>query len=336
MIIRPILPIWALGIIVLVVLCLWTVAFWRRNKKTRRLIWWLRLAALAILAVVALRPSVPGVQTVGGTTTADIYFVVDNTISMRAEDYDGSKTRMEGVRSDIEAITTKFAGARFSLITYDNQAYRVLPLVSDASAILTEVEAMTPLYSFNSKGSRIDTPVSLLKDELAGNQAVTPTRSRSVFVFTDGEVTRQGQEDSYQQLRPYIDGGAVLGYGTESGGRMRSDVSYTPDDSSGPQYVTYTPANSFDTEVALSKIDENSLRTIADQLKVTYLHRVAPGGTDAMLEQIQADRIIDKGRDVDSYQDLYWIIAPFLTLYFAAEMVLTGAMAAQAQTSRRK
>lgn len=333
MILQPIVPVWVIASILSLALGVWVFAYVRRNKKTRSIIWWLRVGMLIILALMALRPCLPGTQSVAGATNVDVFFVVDNTYSMRAEDYDGAKTRMQGVQNDIEAIAQRFAGARFSLIAYDNTAYRVLPLVSDSAAVITEASAMVPPYSFDGTGSQASTPVELLTTELSGAKNDSETRSRAVFFFSDGEDTTDDAAESYVAVQPYIDGGAVFGYGTEDGGKMRTDATYLPDDSDTQEYITYLPEDGLQIIDAISKIDEDNLRSIAAQLDVPYLHRVSPDDTEDVFRQIQADRIIEKGHDVESYQDIYWLVAPLLSLYFVAELAIIGSIVLQARAS---
>ena len=45
----------------------------------------------------------------------DVLFVVDTTISMWAEDYNGKNPRMEGVQADAEYIIDELSGSNFGL-----------------------------------------------------------------------------------------------------------------------------------------------------------------------------------------------------------------------------
>ena len=57
----------------------------------------------------------------------DVLFVIDNSISMTAEDYKGSYTRFTGVRANTEYIMNNLAGASFALITFNNVSNIVIP-----------------------------------------------------------------------------------------------------------------------------------------------------------------------------------------------------------------
>ena len=60
-----------------------------------------RLLMVLLLLVVALRPVTPieGEQT--QRMNANVFFVVDRTGSMNAEDYAGEQPRLEGVKADM-------------------------------------------------------------------------------------------------------------------------------------------------------------------------------------------------------------------------------------------
>ena len=90
--------------------------------------------------------------------------------------------------------------------------------------------------------------------------------------MTDGENTVDSAQESFApSSRPLVDGGIVLGYGTEEGGRMPTD---DEDLASGYVYDQRTGAD------AMSKLDADNVATIADQMGVDHLERTAPGGLD--------------------------------------------------------
>ena len=326
MIFHPILPVWALLILLIFAIGLWAFAF-RARRKGKDIMWWLRLIVILLLAAMSLRPSVPGGIGATGTQMVDVYLVVDNTFSMRAEDYDGTKQRIEGVRADAKEIMEHFAGARFTLITFDNQARVVTPLVSDASAVSTELEVMSPPYSFDGTGTNIDAPLDILVEQLESDEKISPDRSRIVIFMSDGENTNDKTAKSYEPIAKLIQGGAVLGYGTSQGGRMKNDTSY---DSNGDTYVKQGSSD------ALSKIDEDALNKIATDTKMTYSHRTKADNLSAVYEQANFSTVIEQSRDIDSYTDIYWVAAPILVGYYAVELSIVGAYLARARRAQKR
>ena len=98
-----------------------------------------------------------------------------------------------------------------------------------------------------------------------------PDRGRVVFYLGDGEQTATEPAAPFTIDPRLINGGAVLGYGTSEGGRMkatRSRFDATTD------YII-DPATGED---ARSVIDEDALRGIGKQLGLPYLHRESGDG----------------------------------------------------------
>ena len=109
MIINPIIPIWLMAVICVGIILLKRKGIWP----------FIRQILIAILLfVINLRIMVPGsVEHVQKQEmNAYVLFVVDDTISMLANDYDDGRTRLEGVREDCSYIMDKLPGARFAVI----------------------------------------------------------------------------------------------------------------------------------------------------------------------------------------------------------------------------
>ena len=86
MIIKPIIPIWLMGIICVIFLVL-------RRKGTINYI--RQILIVLLLFVINLRIMTPGGTVTTITPELDILFVCDNTISMLAEDYNGNERRIK-------------------------------------------------------------------------------------------------------------------------------------------------------------------------------------------------------------------------------------------------
>lgn len=246
---------------------------WNREKASHKGAWkdWTRRGLMVVtVASIGAAPSValPQEKTVRG---ANVFFVVDTTGSMNAEDYDGKKPRLEGVRADIRQIVSRIPNARYSIVSFNSGATRELPITTDAAAVESWVQTVKPEQSSYSNGSSVYRPVEVLKRELKRSRSSHPRSVQLVYVFSDGEPRgAKGQEKTYDQVRDLIDGGGVLGYGTAAGGPMK-ETGF-----SGPGKYIQDPQTR---QTAISKIDEKALKTAAGQLKVNYMHRMAPGQT---------------------------------------------------------
>lgn len=317
MILQPILPWWGLVIMFtpFVVFLTWRIIVsWR--KKPERYLWLQRFVVIVLIILISLRPSLPGASRSAGNTLLDVYFAIDTTSSMTAEDYNGSQQRIEGVKQDIKDITKELAGARFSVITFTRNTYQQLPLTSDTSMVRASADTLTPQHAYYGIGSSIDQPIDDLKEELERIKKDNPERGRLIFYLGDGEQTVDKKPDSFESIRPLISGGAVLGYGSTEGGKMQIPRT---SDTSPIYYVIDTESDEFPSPSALSKLDEENLKTIASQLDIQYLHRTKPGDIQQITKDIDIGKIVKGSHDSETYDDLYWIVVIPLVMLLGYE-----------------
>lgn len=320
---NPMLPLWVLLPLVagLAAFSAWQLV---RHRNSRRAIDWAsRLLMVLLLLLLALRPAIPGSPS-GSTATGglEVYFVVDTTSSMAAEDF-GSRggqpgQRLDGVKSDIAGIVRQLLGAEFALVTFDSQAVQRVPLTTDASAVLSATSVLTQEATLYSTGSSIDAPLELLKAVLADANAENPQRPRMLFYFGDGEQTTNTEPQPFEELAEFTDGGAVLGYGTESGGRMREFSGYQLEEGQVQSYIQDFTANP--PGDAISRIDEENLRAVASQLGVDYEHR-RPGEPVGPL--VSGITVPPSSRDTSPGElptEFYWIFALPLGLLALREL----------------
>lgn len=262
---------------------------------------WLRRAGMGLaLALIAVRPVVGADATTGRVSNLDVILLVDRTTSMAAEDYDGNNTRLTGVQHDVREVVTEYTGARFTLITFDNDARVELPPTTDTTAVATMAESMGYMDAYYGAGSSISVGLPVTEELLDQLAEDDPGRQRMLIYFGDGEQTLDEAPDSFSGLADKIDAAAVLGYGTSSGGRMRHSADR--DD-----YV-YDYEERGD---AMSRIDEDALRTIATDLGGEYLHRASPDDELGLDGPDQGFAALSGG-EVTSGVDLSWIFATVL------------------------
>ena len=78
------------------ILCIILLIMRRKNKYA-----YIRQILIVILLfVINLRIMIPSSDVKVQTNNFDVLFVIDETISMLAEDYNGNNTRYEGVKED--------------------------------------------------------------------------------------------------------------------------------------------------------------------------------------------------------------------------------------------
>ena len=267
----------------------------------------------------------------GVTTDLDVYVVVDRTASIVAEDYDGATARLDGVKADLMAMARGLAGARFALIGYDNNVVDLMPLTSDLGAFAVSVQILHPEMTTYSTGSSPRVPAPHLHQRLLAAEEQDPERRRVVVLVSDGEVTAEEPiEESFAPIADLVDGGVVLGYGTAAGGPMRQ-WSGLEGQAQAPYVVD--PATG---DVAVSRIDEDTLRAMAEEMDVGYVHRTAPGGIGTVLGDLGTGRGRQTtGSELTVTQDRSWVLAWPLLALVLAEVAVAVAELARVSRPRR-
>ena len=211
--IDPIIPIWLMAIVCAAMLLL------RRNSWEAYV---RQIVAIILIFCVNLRIMIPSDNVTATTQELDTYvlFVVDDTLSMLARDYDGDTERLTAVKNDCGKIIDKMDGAKFAVISFNNNANLVAPYTDNSDYAKSVIESLYPLESLYAKGSSLNICKDVMTDTLKrahekGDGNVI------VFFISDGEITSSDSRlESFDEASKYADGGAVLGYGTEKGGRM--------------------------------------------------------------------------------------------------------------------
>lgn len=289
-------------------------ALLRVRGARERTSWILRIAVVLACAVLALRPGIPGGQTETLSTDTDVVILVDSTASIVAEDWGDGVPRLEGVRSDVQALVAAYPGARFALITFDAAAELRLPLTTDTAALRSALEVLAPEVTQNSRGSSIGIANRLLAQTLEAAAESSADRSRMVFYFGDGEQTAQTDPESFGSSAELLDGGAVFGYGTAEGGRMRVQTG----DPAAPSDEHIMDGS----EPALSKIDEDALRTIAGDLGVEYQLRTADA--PPQLPEAPTSTTTRAAGTTGDVTELGWIVAIAVAALLAADAALVA------------
>ena len=104
----------------------------------------------------------------------------------------------------------------------------------------------------------------------------------------------------------------MLGYGSEEGAKMPE-----ADDLSTEDGYIYDQDRGED---AISRIDEDNLQAIADELGVDYAHRTAPGGMRSIAEGFEASYAADEAADAPAKHDLTWLFGLILLGLVLAEL----------------
>lgn len=260
-----------------------------------------RLTIGIVMILIVMRPGWGAIAVHTQQTDLDVLVVVDRTRSMDARDGPGGEPRLALVRQDLTSLAARLPGARFAAVTFGGKVVRQeLPYTTDTSAFDALVETIKPEGPYDGVGSRLDAPLDLMTNVLADDSDQHPERRRVVVLVSDGENTAPGTQRSFASAGAYVDGGAVLGYGTEAGGKMllddaRPQEGYIVDSTNGDD--------------ALSRIDTGNLQRVAAELGTSFVRRQAPdpGRIDRLAASFKATPASSK--HVEQHQrEITWIL----------------------------
>lgn len=239
-----------------------------------------------------------------------VLFVIDNTISMLAADYMGNTERLTAVKADCSHIIDKLYGADFSVITFDNTVKILSPFTSDTEFAKNTISSIYPMSEFYARGSSMNICKEALLEGVKHAKNKTDG-SVAVFFISDGETTNEDTLESFAEAARYIDSGAVLGYGTKQGGKMY------PKWSDGENVTALQDKSEYPYKDAVSKIDEDNLKQLANDMKISYINMSAQENIEDTLEEIKQNATLstEDGEQTDGYQDIYyWFVLPLLLL----------------------
>lgn len=338
MIINPIIPIWLMSIICIILLILIYVDFSKFSKKNKanntkrpkNIIKYkiYNKISKTIMIIVLFLMNLRFMTSNGDSTQikydVDVLFVIDKSVSMRALDYDGEKERMEGVVKDCSYIVDTLNGASYSIITFGDTAEMLVPFTSDADMIKAELGAITTEDDFYASGTSMKLAKKEMEKVLKRVQKNKGGAAKTiVFFISDGEITKEGElYESFGSLKQYVLGGAVLGYGTSSGGKMVSRLYEDQPGSSG--YYVYYYDNKYNRTTALSKIDEGNLKEVASDMGVGYVHMDKTSKIDATLNKLEEQMSESQTTEekLKSYADTYYYFAIALVICLIVDFII--------------
>lgn len=286
----------------------WRLVHQYRNHLRTSLIHLLALAVTGVMLVtIGVRPMVFNNDRKAITKNIDVLFVVDTTLSMWANDYQDGEQRMNAVMADVNHIMEEMSGASFGLIRFDNQSQILSPFTTDTRNIRDALTVLLRPASGYANGSTLGLPVEDMELLLESSYS-KKNRQTVVFYISDGEETNEQEVSSFVSLHEYIDSGAVLGYGSKTGGTM----SYR---SGGTVYDPDTG------EAAVSCINEETLKQIAADLGVDYIRMEKSEDTDRIIKSVlRSCSRSEDAKSYDIYQDICYIFAGIILACIVLEV----------------
>lgn len=304
MVAKPVIPIIISGLLLGALLLGYVLISVRKKADLKEKILGIARVALVLLLVflISVRIMDKRYDVNVETKNIDVLFVVDTTISMWANDYGKNDERMDGVIETAERIMEELHGSSFALVRFDNRSQILAPFTQDRKSVEDAFETIKAPDRWYARGTSLNTAYADMETLLTSSHG-KDEKTTVLFFISDGEITDDSELISFAELEKYVDGGAVLGFGTAKGGKMV--------DGYGDYLFDYEKA-----EDAVSRIDEENLRKLASDLDVKYIHVDEPGKVDNLVKTIKTGTTTSIGRaDAVLYDDTYYYYAaPLLAL----------------------
>lgn len=307
MTINPIIPIWLMAIICIIIVCF---------KRKGKFAYIRQIISVILLFVMNLRIMIPNatVEMVDTVRNVKVLFVIDNTLSMLAQDCDGEE-RISAVKNDCEYIIDKLGSAKYAVISFENVANVLSPYTNNSEFTKSVINSIKPLDSFYANGSYLDVPVETMKNMF--KETEKEDESVIVFYISDGEMSKEKDVVSFKGLSKYISDGAVLGYGTKEGGKMYVTEGY--------EVVALKDYTNYELKDAISVIDEDNLQQIAKNMEIDYIHMNNSKDIDKKLNSIiNSSNSEQKNKKTTGYKDIYYYFAVPLLIIMFYEFVELG------------
>lgn len=309
MITNPIIPIWLMLILCVLILAMKRKGVWSFIRQ---------ILIVLLLFLINLRFMVPGDNMQNAALNVDVTFVIDNTISMLAEDYEGENTRMDAVKKDCRYIMEQLPGASFSVVAFGEKLKQMTPYTIDVTMIQDTISTLNGQTRLYATGTHLNDVLKDLEKVLDHGR----NSYQILFFISDGEITDDSRLQSVNGLKKHVDAGAVLGYGTTGGGAMKV-LNYSGEEDP-PEYLTIYDEN-WDEQRALSKIDQDNLKQIASDFGVDYIHMEKQSDVDSLMASLKGkveNLPVEMGaQGKGGYEDIYYLFVILLVLVMVWDFV---------------
>ncbi|MBU9762918.1 VWA domain-containing protein [Mycobacterium sp. TNTM28] len=341
---EPILPWWAFLLLAGLTLVLRMYTLYRVlvvvGKGSQRKVvvrWSLLTLVIVCLFAAAVRPGIEADQQranqpaaeVAADSNVNVFFVVDRSLNSRAEDFGNNQFRMAGIRADMQSIVDQYPDGRFAITSFATKPRVDWPLSDDIWSLRALLKDYSAYESDFDSVYQVDVGAAAdpLKRQLELAAQQYPGSNNLVFYLGEGAGVSKQAATTFDVPAELVAGGAVLGYGTTTGGRVASRLGDNGE-------LTYFPDPAGGGGEFLSVLDEASLRTVAEQLHVPYFHRGLGDSTSTIIPPLEPNSSTAVEQEVSlpgNRTEFYWIFTAIAMLLMFYELF---AMAREYRVSR--
>lgn len=188
----------------------------------------LRTIYFALFIVALLGPSFGASKKEIKTVGKDIFFAVDLSESMNAEDI--APSRLRKVKYELKNLAEAFSSDKMGLIIFSSEAFVQCPLTYDQSAINLFIETLSTELVPNS-GTDFAPPLEMALSKFQLDQEnPTQQKSKLIVLISDGEDFGDESSDVAKELESYGIKVFTLGVGTEEGARIPEENGFKRDE----------------------------------------------------------------------------------------------------------
>ncbi|NMM48372.1 vWA domain-containing protein [Marinigracilibium pacificum] len=267
----------------------------------------LRTVYFSLFIIALLGPSFGQAKDEIQAVGKDIYFCVDLSESMNANDIE--PTRLSNLKHELVEIVNAFSGDRMSLIIFSGEAFIQCPLTYDQSALSLYIETLSTSL-VPETGTNFGPPLEMAISKMNENEDVAGKETNKVIVLmSDGEDFGEKTNEAVKKIKDEDISLYTLGIGTRQGSRIPQGSSYKADKQGQP---------------VITKLNPEDLISLADETGGKYYEiSDQKNETDQLIRDIrEVEGQIQATRVIDVNQNKYWIFLAIAMGLFILDMLV--------------
>ena len=205
---------WPLGTAICVIMLVCAVAqivlHIRRRSQSDETVWACarRSMICALVAIMALTPSIVSSTNSRAINTTDVVVAVDVTGSMAVADAqygsDEQLSRLDVAKQAVKDIAAMYPNSSFAALRFGASGTLDVPLTPDSKAIDNWADTLAPESTSISAGSTLDVPIDQLLLTCKSIHDQHPDDAIVLYLISDGEQTSSKTRRTFSSLRRYL------------------------------------------------------------------------------------------------------------------------------------
>ena len=260
---------WPLGTAICVIMLVCAVAqivlHIRRRSQSDETVWACarRSMICALVAIMALTPSIVSSTNSRAINTTDVVVAVDVTGSMAVADAqygsDEQLSRLDVAKQAVKDIAAMYPNSSFAALRFGASGTLDVPLTPDSKAIDNWADTLAPESTSISAGSTLDVPIDQLLLTCKSIHDQHPDDAIVLYLISDGEQTSSKTRRTFSSLRRYLSDAFTVAVGSEQGG----NIPVTGDGEPGVSRMNADEMNAIADELSGTAIQLNATTTMS-------------------------------------------------------------------------